>query len=129
MSPYEKIRATYLLHCGPDDMTWEELVGWHLADPRAYVIKEPDFFIMGRAVHKDAPAADIRDLRVCFPPDRCNAWFLYAFAGDMEKAINVLLDKTHAHPWLAWERYGSTSKELTWHQSSRIRDQLTKAKS
>lgn len=90
-------------------MSWEELVGWHLADPFAYVIKTPDYFIMGRAVIKGASSEDIRDLRVRFDPAKCDAWFLYAFAGNMSKAWAAL--PFHL-PWLAWERFGVSEKEL-----------------
>jgi hypothetical protein len=125
IAPYEPIRDAYVLHCGPDEMTWEELVGWHLANPLAYVIKQPDFFVMGRAVIKAASPEDIRDLRISFPVESCDAWFLYAFAGNMEKAVAALSDKTHEMRWFAWERFGSTEKELRWHESKRIRQQLT----
>lgn len=107
-TPYEKIRALYLKADG-GGMTWEELVGWHLADPLAYVVKTPDYFVMGRAVTKGASAEDIRDLRVRFPVDKCDAWFLYAFAGDMGKAWAALPFRL---PWLAFERIGATEKEL-----------------
>lgn len=106
-TPYEKIRAAYLKQ--GEGMTWEELVGWHLADPLAYVVKTPDYFIMGRAVIKGASSEDIRDLRVRFPEHKCDAWFLYAFAGDMSKAWAAL---PRPLPWLAWERFGDPEKEL-----------------
>lgn len=114
-SPYEKIRAAYLKQ--GEGMTWEELVGWHLADPLAYVVKTPDYFIMGRAVIRGASAEDIRDLRVRFPQQKCDAWFLYAFAGDMSKAWAALPYKL---PWLAWERFGDPEKELRYISSEVI---------
>lgn len=119
-TPYEQIRLAYLKQVGTG-MTWEELVGWHLADPHAYVVKEPDFFIMGRAVIKAASTEDIRDLRVSFPPDKCDAWFLYAFAGDMGKALDALLTKAHRYGWVAWERFGDPEKELRFVRAASVR--------
>lgn len=107
-TPYEDIRGAYLKQ-GGGGMTWEELVGWHLADPFAYVVKTPEYFIMGRAVNKSANVDDIRDLRVRFAPQNCDAWFLYAFSGDMKKAWAAL---PYELPWLAWERFGDPEKEL-----------------
>lgn len=121
--PYAKIRALY---CSQKQlMTWEQLVGWHLAHPLAYVIKEPSFFIMGRAVSKDSPAEDIRDLRLIFPPEICDAWFIYAFAGDMGRALDALMAKSHAHRWIAFERFDREEKELRWMETARIREKLT----
>jgi hypothetical protein len=124
LAPYDSIRALYVAENLP--LSWEELVGWHLADPLGYVIKEPDFFIMGRAVVKSAGEDNIRDFRVRFPAASCDAWFLYAFAGDMTKAMDRLIDKTHHREWIAWERFNRTDKCLSWHKTARIRQQLAK---
>lgn len=123
-APYDQIRALYV--GAKLAMSWEELVGWHLADPLGYVIKEPAFFIMGRAVVKSAGEANIRDFRIRFEPGQCDAWFLYAFAGDMEQALARLLDKTHQREWMAWERFARSDNSLSWHKTARIRQQLAK---
>lgn len=115
-TPYDQIRAAYLKH--GEGMTWEELVGWHLTNPLAYVVKTPDYFVMGRAVIKEASRTDILDLRVTFQPGSCNAWFLYAFAGDMQKAWAAL---PYELPWLAWERYGDAEMELRFLSAAQIK--------
>ncbi len=125
LTPYEEIRAKYCLHSGPDDMSWEELVGWHLANPLAYVIKEPDFFVMCRGVVHAAPIETIRNLTSLFPVEQCDAWYIYAFAGDLGKVASVLSDKFHAYPWIGWERFEHEGNTLNWHQCNRIRKQLT----
>lgn len=117
MSPYERIRDTYQANRDSNGMTWEELVGWHLANPSAYVIKAPDYFVMGRAVLK--LGGDLcRDLTFHFKPEECDTWFLYAFAGNMSKAWAAL---PHELPWLAWERFGDPEKELRFHRSASLR--------
>lgn len=120
-APYDQIRALY----AQDPtlaMTWEELVGWHLADPLAYVIKEPEFFVMGRAVPKAARPEDIRDLRVRFPVEQCDAWHCFAFAGDMRKGFRAL---PYNLPWICWERYTSKEKELQFVSTASIRRHVT----
>lgn len=109
MTPYLQMRALYIEHHRPGEMTWEELVGWHLADPLAHIVKAPTFFVMGRAVSSAAPPAMIRDLTFLFSPGECDAWHLWAFAGDMNKAWRAL---PHELPFLAWERIGDPGKEL-----------------
>jgi hypothetical protein len=120
--PYAQIRALYQRRSLA--LTWEQLVGWHLADPLAYVIKEPDFFIMGRAVRKDASPDDIRDLRIRFERG-CDAWFIYAFAGDMGRALDALLAKSHTYRFIAFERFDREEKELHFMETARIREKLT----
>lgn len=103
-------------------MTWEELVGWHLGNPLAVVFKDKDYFVMGRGVSRHAAPEVIRDLTHGFYPAQCDAWFLFAFAGDMAKAVRLHL---HGYAWVGWERYGSTEKELHWYLCARIREQLS----
>jgi hypothetical protein len=103
MNPYLEIRKKYVedgdatIH-----LSWEELVGFHLANKSCYVIKGPDFFVMGRAVCKEADPIHIRDLTYVFEKEDCNAWFLYAFSGDMAKAFRAI---PYELPWLAWDRF------------------------
>lgn len=115
-TPYEDIRGAYI-NLGGGGMTWEELVGWHLADPFAYVVKTPEYFIMGRAVVKGATAADIVDLRVRFDQSKCDAWMLYAFAGDKRKAWAAL---PRPLPWLCWHKFHDSENELRWLPAARI---------
>ena len=110
MSPYHAIRKLYV-ECPGLPMTWEQLVGWHLDYPFAHVYKSSDFFVMGRPVVKGVPAAMIRDLTVHFPISRCDAWFLYAFGGDIEKAWSVL---PYELPWMCWDRWDRPTNELRW---------------
>jgi len=117
LSPYDQIRGAYCEQREEGMLTWEELVGWHLGDPCGYVIKRPDFFVMGRAVIK-AAGANVTDLRVRFEPSKCDAWFLYGFAGSMQAGLAALPFEL---PWLAWERYGDPLKELRFVSTASIR--------
>lgn len=100
MTPYEAIRSKYLEAPGVG-LTWEELVGIHLAHPDCYVIKGPNYFVMGRAVARAAAVELIRDFTHRFNASECDTWHIYAFAGDMGKAFRSL---PYPLPWLAWER-------------------------
>jgi hypothetical protein len=51
------------------------------------VFSTPDYFVMGRAVCKDAPHADIVNPWVNFPSGDC--WHLYLFAGPMQAAFDL----------------------------------------
>lgn len=117
-TPYDQIRAAHIRHAGPGSMTWEELVGWHLANPFGHVVKHPEFFVMGRAVRKNASDAQILDLTHEFAPIECDAWFLYAFAGDMKKAWAAL---PFYLPWLCWQRIASAGNDLHWVTTESIR--------
>lgn len=118
MTPYDRIRAAYIANANPAGVTWEELVGFHLASPECYIIKHPDFFVLARAVDKRAPAAAIHDLTHEFAPDDRNTWHLWAFAGDMAKCLASM---PYELPWVAWERYAPSQNDLRFVSTTSIR--------
>jgi hypothetical protein len=118
MSPYHQIRVAYLAGDRPAGVSWEELVGYHLANDLFHLVKGPDFFVMGRAIVKGAPLEQIRDLTHRFEPSDCTAWHLWSFAGDMGKAWRAL---PYELPWLAWERLHEAENELRYVSSASIK--------
>lgn len=118
MHPYLAIREKYVAEIPEGCMTWEQVVGWHLADPLGHVIKGEDFFVMGRAVDSTAPAVDVLDLTHRFEPAACDAWFLFAFAGDKEKAWHAL---PYELPLLAWQKFHDPELELRFLSAAAIR--------
>lgn len=118
MNPYLEIRNKYISDFGEQLLTWEELVGFHLADKHCYVMKGPDYFVMGRAITRSASAERIRDLTAEFPAEECDTWFLYAFAGNMTKALNAL---PYDLPWMAWDRFNDPDGDMRFMPLSAIR--------
>lgn len=116
--PYDEIRSAYIAHTDPAAMSWEALVGWHLANPRGHVIKDPSFFVMARAVDLNAGEEAVLDLTHDFDPQFCDAWFLYAFAGDKQKAWRALPFEL---PWLCFQRLCSPGNELHYLRTRSIR--------
>lgn len=101
-TPYEKCRALHLeMKIG--GMTWEELIGYALIAPDFYLFKSPDFFIMGRAVTKNANSELLYDFTHRFDPDKCNAWHVWALWGDLKKAWAAM---PYELPWCAIQRHG-----------------------
>lgn len=101
MNPYLEIRKKYLEQPSDLLLSWEELVGFHLANESCYLIKGPSFFVMGRPVNRSAGPTLIRDLTYAFAAEECDAWFLYAFAGDMQQALAWV---PYDLPFMAWDR-------------------------
>jgi len=66
-----------------------------------FVFSRPDFFIMGRAVIRDADPALIVDPEHSFEADRCDCWHIYLFAGAMGPAFSIM---PWVLPWVSMER-------------------------
>lgn len=117
MAPYDEIRAKYVAHQQPGMMSWEELVGWHLADPDAYCIKTPAYFVMGRAVERAVGPDKIRDLTVRFNAATTDTWHIWAMAGDLSLAWRAL---PYRMTWFAWERFLNPGNDLHFFSVDRI---------
>jgi hypothetical protein len=81
-SPVARCEAVYRTE--PCARSFAEDLEAHLL--HGYVFSTPDYFVMGRAVCKDAPHADIVNPWVNFPSGDC--WHLYLFAGPMQAAFD-----------------------------------------
>lgn len=120
-APYLAIRALYIQHKRPEWVAWEDLVGFHLATPECYVLKGDGYFAMGRAVQKSATFDEIHDLTRHFPRSQCDAWHVWAFAGDMAKCISNL---PYHLPWICLVRFGDEENELRFISTVHMRERL-----
>ncbi len=97
MIPYEEAKAVYSRE--PCKRTFDEDVLLHLQF--GFIFSTPEFFIMGRPVDSTAPAADVVNPGVSFPPESCDCWHIYLMAGNCGKAWSIM-------PWhlplVSWER-------------------------
>jgi hypothetical protein len=66
------------------------------------VIDHPDYFVMGRAVMRDAPMEDILNPSVRFDEATADAWFVWLFAGDLRLAMREAWPSRK--PWLGFQR-------------------------
>lgn len=112
MSPIETIEAEYARR-GLDFRMYLEI-----HQRRGFVFSTPEYFIMGRAVRRNAAPELIRDPRyfwvrdsVVDPPD---AWWVHAMAGDPSKCWPLM-------PWplgfIGFERFDN---DLRWYPVERI---------
>lgn len=86
-----------------------------LHSQHGYVFNEAAFFIMGRPVRHDAPAALIVNPEFLFPAANCDCWHVYLAAGDLSRAWDML---PYPLPWLSFER----KNELRFYEAKRIRE-------
>lgn len=96
LTPFEEAREVYAKE--PSAHSFEDDLLWHLQN--GYVISRPDLFIMGRHVDSKAPSGQIVG-RWLFHPDRCDAWHIALFAGEIGPAFSLMPWKL---PLLAFER-------------------------
>jgi hypothetical protein len=97
MTPYAEAAAVYdrepCARCFAADLAL------HLAG--GFVFSTPKFFIMGRAVRRDAPLACIVDPAFAFARESADCWHVYLMAGDVAAAWSVL---PWSLPWISFER-------------------------
>lgn len=104
MTPAEKIAALYDAN---SPRTFREDVEAHLMN--GYIISEPTMMIMARPVDASAPQDLIRDPWFAFPPQRCDAWYIYAFAtadrATLSESVKKLLTiSAAAYKCALWNR-------------------------
>jgi hypothetical protein len=97
VSPREEVEALYRRE--PCARTFEQDLALH--HQFGVVFDQPDYFVMGRPVRKDADPALIVNPAYVFLHQVCDCWMVYAFAGDLSKAWEVL--PFHLK-WFAFER-------------------------
>ena len=113
-SPYETIRAEYN-RC-PHELEWEWWVDWHYQ--HGFVYATPDFFIMGKPVRKDAPSDWLEDPEYVVTRGEANAWYIFAFAGDMGKAWAIM---PWPLAWIAFQRVRGGKRELAFYSTETLR--------
>lgn len=113
MTAYEKIERAYQEH--PKEEPLENYVRWHLR--HGFVFSRPDFFCMGRCVMKEAPADSIRDPMHLFPSEDCNAWYIFAAAGNMARMWQIL---PWPLGWVCWTRLHDPLSELQFVETERL---------
>ena len=96
MSPIDTIHSKYSI-LGIDFAAMLESHYQH-----GFVFSTPEFFIMGRPVDREEAYNLIREPSYTFPPNRCDAWWIYAMAGKVEKAWSIL---PYSLPYIGFERF------------------------
>ena len=114
MSPYEAMAKVYAGH--PTVHPFEWYVDWHLR--HGYVFATPEFFVAFRPVCHESPPEQVIDPTCLFPPDKCDAWFIFCGAGSMRKAWSVM---PHELPWIGYERLKGDILELQWYPTGLLR--------
>lgn len=92
--------------------SFREDVEAHLLN--GFVFSTPDFFIMGRAVERDAAPTLILDPLHAFPRESCDCWHIWLFAGNMERAWSIM---PWSLKWFSFER----KNELRFYSADAIR--------
>lgn len=99
LTPRERVADLYERHRQP--RTFEEDLA--LYQVTGYVIEAEDAFVMGRTVKHDAPVEAILCPHVSFAPEVCDAWFIFAFAGDI-RAMLEIVQLVDSLPLVGWAR-------------------------
>lgn len=105
MTPRERIADLYQIY--RQERTFEEDISLHRLT--GYVIERADFFLMGRPVCREAPVEAICCPFISFPPEVADAWFLWAFSGDL---VEVFSSAPYFLPYVGWIRRG---RHIRWY--------------
>lgn len=83
----------------PCARTFRQDLELHLLN--GYVVSTPEYFIMGRPIHKDSPQECIVDPSFPFNKADWDCWHVYLMAGDFSKVFDF-----YPFPleWVSWER-------------------------
>ena len=111
----ERVAGLYEgMRCG---RTFREDLEAHLL--HGYVVSTPEVFVMGRAVSSRARLEEVRDPWRVFDAAVCDAWLVYALAGDVAAGLRAM---PYRLPLLAWERGGRNG--LRFWRTERVRGKL-----
>jgi hypothetical protein len=97
MTPRERVADLYERYHQP--RSFEEDLRLHQVS--GYVIESADAFLVGRPVKHDVPEEAIKCPHVCFHPKVCDAWFIWAFAGDIRAMFELA---PYELPLVGWSR-------------------------
>ena len=103
MNPFDQIAELYERF--PQPRTFDEDIAAHIST--GYVVSTPEFFIMGRAINRDASAEDIGNPWHPFPREHQNCWLVYAYAGYSQNFLTFL---PYSLSWVAFQRRGKPLK-------------------
>ena len=115
MKPIEKVRALYWRF--PQPRSFEEDVRLHRVT--GYVIETDQVFLMGRPVRHDVPVEAIRCPHVSFARAECDAWFIWAFAGEFKEILSLapyplpLVGWARRNGLIRWYRYAEAFRKVS----------------
>lgn len=102
-------RAMTVYESEPCVRTFWEDVTLHYCNCSGFVFATPEFFIMGRAVLRSAPAADIVNPAVGYIRGVADCWHVALACGDLSAAWSIL---PWPMDWMSFER----KNELRFHR-------------
>lgn len=102
MSPYEKMMGWF--EASDEDKPFAWYLDWYSRN--GFVYATPSFFIMGKAIKKDATA------------HQADCWFIAGMAGDMSHAWGIM---PWPLPWIAFERSNGGEKRLAFYRASDLK--------
>lgn len=97
MGPFDLAASIY--ESEPCANTFEHDLIAHMRS--GYVFSTPESFIMGRPVWREAPPVELYDIEYAFPRVIQDAWFVWAYAGDIAHALRFL---PYRLPWVIFQR-------------------------
>jgi hypothetical protein len=102
--------------CRARDASFREELEAHLLN--GWVISTPEVFLLGRPVPRSADAAD---LRAVYPPEECDAWFVWLGVGSAERLLALM---PYDLPWIGWHRQGRAWRSSHWVSTTALRRRL-----
>src|SRR4029077_19298097 len=112
MKPIEKVRALYWRF--PQPRSFEEDIALHRVT--GYVIDTDDVFLMGRPVRHDVPVEAILCPHVSFAREQCDAWFIWACAGNVKAMPDFA---PYPLPLVGWARRNDRIRWYWWEDAFR----------
>ena len=114
MSPYERLIGLYAAHptVHPFEWYWD----WHCR--HAFACATPEFAMAFRPVCRESEPGQVSDPTCLFPPDKCDAWFVFCGAGHLRRAWRAMPWEL---PWIGYERLQGDILELQWHPTGLLR--------
>jgi hypothetical protein len=113
LSPRERIKRLYCEFKQPRSFEEDE----RLHRMTGYVIETEDAFVMGRPVKHDVAVEAIACPHVSFAPEICDAWFIWAFAGNIKSLLEIV-EVVGPLPFLGWSRRNGT---IRWYRYKETR--------
>jgi hypothetical protein len=112
LTPRKEVELLYELY--PQPRSFEEDIALHRVT--GYVIDTDDVFLMGRPVRHDVPVEAILCPHVSFAREQCDAWFIWACAGNV-KAMPEFAP--YPLPLAGWARRNSRIRWYWWEDAFR----------
>ena len=114
LSPRERIKRLYCEFKQPRSFEEDE----RLHRMTGYVIETEDAFVMGRPVKHDVPVEAIQSPHVKFPREVCDAWYIWAFAGNIKSLLEIV-EVVGPLPLLGWSRRNGTIRWYPYEETRR----------